>query len=879
MLERFINRMLAAWVAAAERFPLVTLLVIFVLTVMASHYTSQHFSINSDLDRLVRPTKIVPWYQDDREYRATFPQYQQKALVVVSGDSAEKTWVAAEKLYHALQASGKFADVFAPAFDDFAGRHALYGAPTEGVRYVADNVQANLPALAKIYHDPTIPNFLSHMAAVYAESVDMEVLTPETRHQFETLVAALESLETPGRQPSLQMVKKLMPQDDGEVSYQFISVKDFEDFSQNMPYKIAIGKIRSVISEVDVGPDVQVRITGEVALANDEISEGMTGVEIAGTISTFLTAIILIIGIGYGRHSLILNGGMFLMLFAGIAWTTLLALMVVGSFSTLSVIFLVMFFGLGVEFAIHYTLCVEHYVYNRPDKSISPCVVAATDVGIPLLLSVLSAMIGFLSFLPTSYVGLAELGKISAIGMAVALLLTLTFLPAWYKLFGITEGKYQPRRLSGVGQRFGHFLSNKMSFAPRTVLFVILMLASTALWFAKDLRFNYSHLAMRDKNSEAIITLGELQKHNVVTDYSIAVITDPGTDLEAFREKLQELPSVARVELPEDQIPKFQDMKYRYMQPIGQQLEALGAPGEAGAVDREAAAAAIAGFIDNVRNTREVFLDEDRVLIDRLEHSLAAVQGSPQSWPTLQQSIAVGIGADIDRLKSWFTARPFGLDDLPAKVKAWFLTDDGRQLVNVIPSLDMSDIVQMDQFIAEVDAVAPNIAGRTVIEWGVGNMVLEAFKQAAMITFIAIFVLLWLNFRNLLTVVLVFLPLIITTILMFAFMRLTGITLNMANILVVPLLFGLGVDMGIHVVDKYHKCHNVEDMVVSFTTRSIILGGLTNASAFVALSTSPHKGAASIGLLLSISLFLLLIVTYTVLPALLAVFQEKHQEV
>ncbi len=877
MLENFINKLLRAWVAAAERFPLVTLIVIGLLTVLASKYTAEHFSINSDLDRLIKPTKIIDWYQDDREYRDTFPQYQQKALVVVSGVSAEKTYITAEAVYRALQASKKFADVFAPTFDEFANSHALYGAPTEGVRYIADNVQSNLPGLSRIYQNPTIPNFLNHMESTFIESADLEVLTPESKHQFEILTNALIALNQ-GKSPSLNMVKKLMPQDDGKISYQFISVKDFQDFSQEMPYKIAMDKIHAVIKTVDVDADVQVRVTGEVALANDDLTEGMDGVQISGAISTILTLIILMIGIGYGRHSLILNGGMFLMLFVGIVWTTFFALLAVGSFSSLSVIFLVMFFGLGVEYAIHYTLCAEHHIYNSENTDFSPTVAAAGDVGIPLMLSALSAVIGFLSFLPTAYVGLAELGKVSAIGMSIAFIMTFTFLPAWYKVTGVTSGKMQPRRLTGIGERFGHFFSSQLSFAPKTVMFVITLLAMGSLWYAKDLRFNYSHLAMRNKASEAIVTLSEIQKHDVSTDYSISVITEHDTDLQAFKETLLKLPSVAKVELPGDQIPLFQDVKYQYMQPIAQQLTALGDEGSSQPLDKEAARIAMEQFLKTIHDKKTVFLDEDLELVNQLDAALSKTLAQPQHWSLLQDVIASGIYADINMLKSWFMSKPFGLQDLPESIKAWFMAKDGRLLVKVIPALDMSDIVQMDQFIAEVDSVAPHIAGRTVIEWGVGNMVIDAFKQAATITFVAIFILLWLNFRHITTVILVFLPLIITTIFMFAIMKMIGLTLNMANILVVPMIFGLGVDMGIHVVDRYHKCHNVEDMVVSYTTRSIILGGMTTVSAFVALSFSPHKGAASIGILLSISMMLLLLVTYIVLPALLAIFQAKKFE-
>jgi hypothetical protein len=272
-----------------------------------------------------------------------------------------------------------------------------------------------------------------------------------------------------------------------------------------------------------------------------------------------------------------------------------------------------------------------------------------------------------------------------------------------------------------------------------------------------------------------------------------------------------------------------------------------------------------------------VFLDEDLLVIQRLQAALSNLLQKPQYWPSFQQAVFQGVNADVAVLTQWFSAKPFTLNDLPDDLKNRFMTKDGKQLVNVIPALNMSDIRQMDQFIAEVNSVSPNIAGRTVIEWGIGNIVLECFREAATIAFICIFILLWLNFRSVSTVILVFIPLLLATIFTFAIAKYFGITLNMANILVVPLIFGLGVDMGIHVVDRYRKSTSVEDMMVSGTTRAVIISGLTTVGTFFSLSFSPHKGAASIGFLLSIAITLLLLVTYIVLPALLSIFQSKKQ--
>jgi len=138
-----------------------------------------------------------------------------------------------------------------------------------------------------------------------------------------------------------------------------------------------------------------------------------------------------------------------------------------------------------------------------------------------------------------------------------------------------------------------------------------------------------------------------------------------------------------------------------------------------------------------------------------------------------------------------------------------------------------------------------------------------------------IVILLLLYFKNLLTALMVLTPIALTTLFTFALLVIFDGSLNMANILVVPLIFGLGVDTGIHVVHRYHQLHSINDLMHSSTSRAVTISGLTTVATFFSLSFSAHKGTASIGILLSLAISLLLITTFLVLPALLKTFTKK----
>ncbi|HKI73966.1 MAG TPA: MMPL family transporter, partial [Pseudomonadales bacterium] len=105
-----------------------------------------------------------------------------------------------------------------------------------------------------------------------------------------------------------------------------------------------------------------------------------------------------------------------------------------------------------------------------------------------------------------------------------------------------------------------------------------------------------------------------------------------------------------------------------------------------------------------------------------------------------------------------------------------------------------------------------------------------------------------------------------------ALCRISALSLNMANVLVIPLIIGLGVDAGIHVVHRFVTAGNIEEIYRSSTSRAVLISALTTIGTFFSLSFSPHKGAASVGMLLTIAISLMLVCTFVVLPALLRVF-------
>ncbi len=171
--------------------------------------------------------------------------------------------------------------------------------------------------------------------------------------------------------------------------------------------------------------------------------------------------------------------------------------------------------------------------------------------------------------------------------------------------------------------------------------------------------------------------------------------------------------------------------------------------------------------------------------------------------------------------------------------------------------------LQRQAFINEVQSVAPETIDLPIIYWESMKEVIAAFQKA-----ITIALLLYAIRRNLTDTLLVMTPLILAGLFTMASTVLTHTPINYANIIALPLLLGLGVDNGIHMVEKlHHSLSEQQNIYQSSTARAMFYGALTTASSFAGLAFSPHEGIASMGLVITIGIFWIMVCTFVVLPA------------
>jgi uncharacterized protein len=236
---------------------------------------------------------------------------------------------------------------------------------------------------------------------------------------------------------------------------------------------------------------------------------------------------------------------------------------------------------------------------------------------------------------------------------------------------------------------------------------------------------------------------------------------------------------------------------------------------------------------------------------------------------TLQGRVIGTLPTELADLAAGLQARPVTLQSLPQSLRDQYVTPDGRARIEVYSEYPLSSNARLVEFVHSVRAVVPNAAGTPVMFVEGGHAVVSAFGRASGISLVLIAALLLLTLHRLGDMLRILAPLVLSGVLTVAAMVLLGIDFNIANVIVLPLLVGLGVAFGIYFVIRWRNGLDVDAIMRSSTPGGVLFSGLTTLSSFGSLAIAPDPGMAVLGRTLSLSLAIVLLSILILLPALL----------
>jgi len=843
---------LQRWVAWVSARAWLCMTLLCLLTVGLGWVAVTQFRINSDLNKLI--TQQAPWREDFDRFEEKFPQLVRTAVVVVSGESLKQVEIATARAVAYLHAKPQvFADVAAPGSEGFFRDHAFLYMDVDALDDMADRLAEAQPWLTTVAEDPSLRGVLRLVG---------EGLGNDPPAGFATvidLLAQSAQQALAGADATVWWTDELFDSDDAR--YQLIYVKPQTNYENALPDAKIIAELREMVAVLDFPAGVRVHLTGELTLQHEELEAAVSGVTMAGWLAVVLLFLVLVVGVRSAKIILATFG----MLAMGIVWTSAYAMIAVGEYNTLSLVFLVMFFGLGVDFALHFSLRFQEAI-NRGSADVTQALVASTgSVGRAISLCSLTTAIGFLGFWPTDYQGLADLGVISAGGMVIAWFLTFTFLPAFYALCGSPRAHEMdlPTSERVVNWLIGH---------RPVVIAAVVVVGVLAAVGASHARFDYSVLALKDPESQSMQALRMLQREKLSTDYQLVVVGSQQVDKSA----LERLDVVDEVRTPADWVPGYQDEKLDAVFDLEQLLWSALNPKEAKPPPH---AEALRPRVQELLTRLDAALADPSVapalspdvLANFRVQMMGMVAASDEQWQAWQTGVVTNLLDELDWLRRATAVDGVTFEDLPTSIRSRLVAAQGEQLSVITPAQDIAPVDKLSAFISGVRSLEPHATGRPVIEWGVGNIVVRAFQEALAFAIIGITIVLSFAMRRVASVLMILVPLVLAALLTLSLGVVFDMPINMANILVIPLIFGLGVDNGIHVVDRYLGEGDVDHLMHSSTPRAVLLSTMTTIGAFAALSLSPHAGTASIGIVLTVAVGLLLVITVFLLPVLLSV--------
>jgi hopanoid biosynthesis associated RND transporter like protein HpnN len=414
-----------------------------------------------------------------------------------------------------------------------------------------------------------------------------------------------------------------------------------------------------------------------------------------------------------------------------------------------------------------------------------------------------------------------------------------------------------------------------LSRKPRLVLGLTAVALVAVLAVLPRVTFDSNPIHLRDPNSESVKTLLELAAAGEAPLLNLAAVAPDRAAAQSWAERLRALPEVRAVTTTDQLVPADQREKIALLEDVA----LLMGPGFADLrrvpADDGALANAL-GQLEDASGTQPAARALHDAVVD-LRARLAASGDSERgaALRSLDDALTQGLPRELARLAAALGAAPFTRADLPAALAARWLASDGRELVEITAAEDVSDNAAARRFITAVHGVVPTATGLPVVYQEASATVVSAFERAILYAFVMVSLIIWLVLRDVKDTLLVLLPIALASLVTAALTVAVGMPFNYANIIALPLLVGIGVDNGIHVVHRM-RTEDIEALFDTSTMRAVLASGLTTVASFGNLAFSAHVGTASMGILLALGLTASMAATLVVLPAWLNLTAPKR---
>jgi len=832
-----------------------------ILSVGLTVFVAKNISVRTDTDEMIDPK--LPFRQAYTQFQSEFPQISNTLVMVIRSTIPDAADTIRDELVEVLgKDKAHFTNIYAPGHGAFFAENGLLFLKPQEIEALSDRLAAAQPVLASMVEEPSLSQFFDLLSEGLDSADGEESVSAETLDiVFKALTPVFNAANEGAAQP-LSWAKMFDPDLSAEdEAVRFIIIQPALDPSKLQPAKAALAAAKNYAATALEGREayLSVEFTGKIALNADELKSVSEGAALAGILSAIFVALIL--GFGFRSWKLVL--ATLITLIAGLIWTAAFAIAAIGYLNIISVAFAVLFIGLGIDFGVHFALRYGEQRGYGEDSGTALYHTASTT-GAALAVCAPTTALAFFAFIPTAYIGLSQLGIISGTGIFISLIGSLTLLPA---LLHVLPGRAALARTQSNG-----LISGFVSKHGMTITLIGLGFGIAAAFIAPNARFDADPIRLKDQGSASVQAYYKLANDGDTSPYVIQIVADDAEAAAGLSKTLKEHPSVHRVVSFNSFIPQDQDDKLFLIDNLALTLTPI-LLGEITRPDEasEADANSLTQFAE-LLNQHPQKSEAAQSLNSALQPFTKAVD--PGRLGILNQAVFQYWPRAMDALSSSMNAQPIDTSSVPGTLASRYISEKGKYRIEVYPAQTIDDEAILADFVADIRTIAPDVTGSPVQITGAGEVVKTAMLQATGLAALLVTLFLALVLRNVKRVLLVLIPIGLAGLFTLAASALLPLPFNFANVIVLPLLIGLGVDSGIHLVSRAHEGDG-HALLTTSTPKAVFLSALTTLASFGTLAVSSHQGTATMGALLFVAIFFTLICTLIVLPAMIAVLDGR----
>ncbi len=850
---------------------------------------------DTDRDNLVGSNKR--YHQNYLAFRKEFPQ-QDDLVVVVESENVEKNRQFVERLGARLEAeTNLFKNVFYKGDLRMMGSKALLFVPEKDLAELRTTLHDDLPFIQKFGQTTNLVSFFNLV------NTQFRTARQETNAENDALVKALpaltriielarESLARSGMPPS-PGVAALFGSGDEAAAASYITFNHATIFlvTAHAPTadlnEAAVKRIRELMAQTKQEVSgVNVGLTGEPVLELDEMAQSQTDTTIASIVSLILCALIFIYG--YNETGRPIKATVCLLL--GLAYTFAFATLTVGHLNILTITFLPMLIGLAIDYAVHLiTRYEEELRHGKTEEEALTRAMMFTGQGI--FTGALTTAGAFAAMAFTDFKGIREMGIICGGGLMICLIPMLTALPAL-----LLRGKQNVLDHKIHEDERRARIENIWLQRPVLVALVVLGISAVAAMEARRVKFDYNLLNMQSARLPAVVFEKKLINS---ADKSVLFCAVEANSLDEAVRLEKQIRALTNVVADVESIAGFLAEKADDKLRVISEIKSLVAPLEFGVPDAwpvqigdlSQTLYSLAGYAGLARDSvsNEPALQAQLLAMQNAVQSLrktmlgesATAQAvNAEKLGQYQQALFEDLRQTFAALRGQDDRAPLRIEDLPVALRERFIGVHGTFLLQIYPKKDIWQREPQEEFVSTLrreldpsDSNKPVITGTPVQLLEYTTLLKDSYIIAAWYSLAAIALMVLVHFRSLLAVTLALIPVGLGTLWLVGLMGWLGVPFNPANIMTLPLVIGIGVTNGIHILNRYAE-ERTPGILARSTGKAVLVSGLTAIAGFGSLMLAEHRGIHSLGVIMSVGIATCMVAGLTFLPACLHLLER-----